>query len=325
MGSSRPSDRFIGEATFLPQWMKGKLDTRFDYTDSTFSPPADDNFFYIRYPKQEATSTPSTTNSNEGFISINKLFGNKIDLDRSTSTKLLYEQNNSTNNKNTHSSDYSKHLLSSQQLTPFSTNEGNGPKVVVANSIKSKQHSDDEFRNEKITESSRSIVYVANQIMSCKFGKFNTSEASSSAANQNQANELPTQQQRKGSKSLPVTPIASPSVSPDSSPKSRRRQRLFHESERGRNGWLLSSILGQSRELIAPKIAEEDEQQMEQIPQRALSRKKSISSQNLTYFGTEDKATGNKEVAASSTTHLNLLQAKPSEFREMNFWSPTSM
>ncbi|XP_011504845.1 PREDICTED: uncharacterized protein LOC105367765 isoform X2 [Ceratosolen solmsi marchali] len=276
MGSSRPSDRFIGEATFLPQWMKGKLDTRFDYTDSTFSPPADDNFFYIRYPKQEATSTPSTTNSNEGFISINKLFGN-------------------------------------------------GPKVVVANSIKSKQHSDDEFRNEKITESSRSIVYVANQIMSCKFGKFNTSEASSSAANQNQANELPTQQQRKGSKSLPVTPIASPSVSPDSSPKSRRRQRLFHESERGRNGWLLSSILGQSRELIAPKIAEEDEQQMEQIPQRALSRKKSISSQNLTYFGTEDKATGNKEVAASSTTHLNLLQAKPSEFREMNFWSPTSM
>ncbi|XP_011504846.1 PREDICTED: uncharacterized protein LOC105367765 isoform X3 [Ceratosolen solmsi marchali] len=267
MGSSRPSDRFIGEATFLPQWMKGKLDTRFDYTDSTFSPPADDNFFYIRYPKQEATSTPSTTNSNEG----------------------------------------------------------NGPKVVVANSIKSKQHSDDEFRNEKITESSRSIVYVANQIMSCKFGKFNTSEASSSAANQNQANELPTQQQRKGSKSLPVTPIASPSVSPDSSPKSRRRQRLFHESERGRNGWLLSSILGQSRELIAPKIAEEDEQQMEQIPQRALSRKKSISSQNLTYFGTEDKATGNKEVAASSTTHLNLLQAKPSEFREMNFWSPTSM
>jgi hypothetical protein len=29
MGSSRPTDRSIGEATFLPQWMKGKLDARY--------------------------------------------------------------------------------------------------------------------------------------------------------------------------------------------------------------------------------------------------------------------------------------------------------
>jgi hypothetical protein len=64
---------------------------------------------------------------------------------------------------------------------------------------------------------------------------------------------------------------------------------------------------------------------MEQVPARALNRKKSISSQNLTYFGSEEQAQGGKEAASNSSTHLNLLQAKPSEFREMNFWSPTSM
>jgi hypothetical protein len=61
---------------------------------------------------------------------------------------------------------------------------GNNPKIIVANSIKSKRHTDDEFRNEKITESSRSIVRVANQIMSSKFGKSNSSESPSSSVNQ---------------------------------------------------------------------------------------------------------------------------------------------
>lgn len=315
MGSSRPTDRTIGEATFLPQWMKGKLDTRFDYTDSTFSPPADDNFFYIRYPKQENTSSSSTTNYTDSFKSINKLFGNKV------------EESTAENHKNSQFPDISKHLTTSRGLP---TNEETGPKIVVANSLKPKQHTDDEFRSDKSNnEGSRSIVQVANLIMSSKFGKVSSSDSSASTEAQHPAATESTipQQQRKGSKSLPVTPIASPS----SSPESRRRaygNRFFafapESSERGRNGWILSSILGQSRELITPKIAEEDEQQMEPVPQRALNRKKSISSQNLTYFGTDEKPEVDKQMAQTSG-HLSILQSKPSEFREMNFWSPTSM
>lgn len=332
MGSSRPTDRSIGEATFLPQWMKGKLDTRFDYTDSTFSPPADDNFFYIRYPRQEDTSTSSTSNNSEGLKSINKFFGNKIELDESTSTELLSDQNTSANYKNTQFVDFNKHLTLNQ-FTLFTTNEGNRPKIIVANTLKSKQQIDDELSNGKITENSRSIVHVANQIMSSKFGKSNSSDYSSSTSTQQKTNEstLQINQQKKGSKSLPVTPITSPNSTPDSSPKLRRRANRFFagafvpDSDRGKNGWILSSILGQSRELITPKIAEEDEQQqIEQIPQRALSRKKSISSQNLTYFNKDEKADSGKQISQGSA-HINLLQAKPSEFREMNFWSPTSM
>lgn len=123
--------------------------------------------------------------------------------------------------------------------------------------------------------------------------------------------------------------MTSPNGTPDNSPKSRRRaygNRYFTgafvtDGERQKNGWLLSSILGQSRELIVPKKIEEEEDEItpDQVPTRALNRKKSISSQNLTYVGKED----DKLAAVTNTT--NVFQPQPSELREMNFWSPTSM
>ncbi|XP_031785085.1 uncharacterized protein LOC100120213 isoform X2 [Nasonia vitripennis] len=338
MGSSRPTDRSIGEATFLPQWMKGKLDTRFDYTESTFSPPADDTFFYIRYPKSSSQDASANSNAGnkEGFRPLSEIIGG-VDSSKPEATassgKLLAGKSG-TEYKDAKNIDFSKHPLPCQAFIPFTADKANEPKIIIANKPKVKHLSaDDEFRNDNAAECGRSIVNVANQIMSSKFGKSNSSDASS--ATQHQVDDAAAQQ-KKVSRSLPATPLASPSGTPDSSPKTRRRaygNRFFtpafipdssgeyqqQQSQRYKNGWLLSSILGQSRELIAPKIEEEDEQLgQEPIPSRALSRKKSISSQNLTYLGKEDKK------QETTKSHI-LMQAKPSELREMNFWSPTSM
>lgn len=131
----------------------------------------------------------------------------------------------------------------------------------------------------------------------------------------------------KVSRSLPVTPIASPTSTPEGSPKSRRRNNgnryftgaFIPDRDKYQGGWLLSSILSQSREIIGNKIDEDDEGIEIVVPHRALNRKKSISSQNLIYFGKDDNTAG------KSTAPTVTLQAKPSELREMNFWSPTSM
>lgn len=138
-----------------------------------------------------------------------------------------------------------------------------------------------------------------------------------------------TQDLGRGSKSLPVSPITSPISTPDNSPKSRRRlgqpNRFFtgafiSDRDKYPGGWILSGLLNQSREIVGHKIAEEDE--TPQIgPKRPLSRKKSISSQNLSYI-IKDK------MLTEETANIqpgNAIQAQPSELREMNFWSPTSM
>lgn len=165
----------------------------------------------------------------------------------------------------------------------------------------------------------KSIVHVANQMMSNKLNK--THSTSEFRPEQNADNTFP-----KGSKSLPATPLASPMSTPDSSPKSRRRihgNRFFTgafvpDREKYQGSWILAGILGQPREIVTSKIDEEEEISHENIPARVLSRKKSISSQNLTYVGKEEKSPDKQSVTS-------VFQAKPSELREMNFWSPTSM
>lgn len=155
-------------------------------------------------------------------------------------------------------------------------------------------------------------------MMSGKLTKLFTSESRSQQAETSIKNV---------SKSLPATPLTSPTGTPDSSPKARRKihaNRYFTgafipDREKYQGNWILSSILGQSREVITAKIEEEDEHITDWEPRKPLNRKKSISSQNLTYIGKEEKS-GDK-----TPIYVNVLEAKPSELREMNFWSPTSM
>ena len=190
------------------------------------------------------------------------------------------------------------------------------PKVVLASNLKPKSQGTDDGFHGAPALCGKSIVQVASQIMSGKHSKTN-----SEFRIEQSENVFP-----KGSKSLPATPLASPMSTPDNSPKSRRRihgNRFFSgtlvpDREKYQGSWILSGILGQPREIVNSMIEEEDEHSPENIPARALSRKKSISSQNLTYLGKDEKLT-------EKESKTSVFQAKPSELREMNFWSPTSM
>ncbi|XP_063995632.1 uncharacterized protein LOC135172985 [Diachasmimorpha longicaudata] len=318
MGSSRPPDRSLGSGISFPQWMRGKVDSRFDFDQSTFSPPShDDSFFCIRYPK-----SASSTQQQEGFRPFNEVLNESKPVNDSSSQ---YDQSlvssGASKISNIKEIDFSKHPLPCQPYVPAGNKErtGNGHQFPQKSPQTKSQGTDDGFHGEPAL-CGKSIVNVATRMMLGTLNKKSESQMDSKM----EKNEVMI---RKGSQSLPVTPISSPTSTPEGSPKGRRRghsNRYFTGSfipdrEKYQGGWLLGSILSQSRETIGNKIDEEDEV-AEVVPPKTLNRKKSISSQNLSYLGKEE-ITPKASIMQATVT----FQAKPSELREMNFWSPTSM
>jgi len=176
---------------------------------------------------------------------------------------------------------------------------------------------------------------------------------------------------RRGSKSLPATPLGSPSHSPESSPQTHRRvyNRYFtgaftferanihatggQESGNKYSGsWLLSGLLGQQQQrdnlsdsqdsLTIPEEDQEREVSKRSGPHSEVKpsspdmrRNKSMTalvSQILSegFKDTQDVEVGLDAAAVASGCDSSMqkdktFRAKPSELREMNFWSPTSM
>lgn len=108
---------------------------------------------------------------------------------------------------------------------------------------------------------------------------------------------------RRGSKSLPASPLTSPS----SSPKSRRRVNKYFTGpfidNENHGNWILSNLLAKRQNLSqsVDHIVEET----------AHDLKQANSSASI------DEFSGGKK--------SQMFIPKPSELREMNFWSPTSM
>ncbi|XP_020280787.1 uncharacterized protein LOC109853273 isoform X2 [Pseudomyrmex gracilis] len=291
MGTSRQEDRSLGSGISLPQWMKGKIDNR--------------------YPKTQNSEAPQ-----EGLKRMvnDVLKENNI---KSSSSQTITSETSISNLNQAKTIDFSKHPLPCQPFIPAAKPEESKIQKTPGNIKLKSQGTDDGFHGEPAL-CGKSIVHVANQMMSGKLTKLFTSESRSQQAETSL---------KSVSKSLPATPLTSPTGTPDSSPKARRKvhaNRYFTgafipDKEKYQGNWILSSILGQSREVITAKIEEEDEHITDWEPRKPLSRKKSISSQNLTYIGKEEKSVDKTPI------YLNVLEAKPSELREMNFWSPTSM
>ncbi|XP_043600430.1 uncharacterized protein LOC122575486 isoform X2 [Bombus pyrosoma] len=321
MGSTKQEDRLLNVGISLPQWIKGQTKNSCDFNDTTFSPPShDDNFFYIRYPKTQNRSLVS-----QEYRPIDEVFGEQNITSSTNNVKVqdTQQQQFIEKKKKNKEIDFSKHPLPCQPFIPSTStaNKENGikssPKVLLTDNTKitKSQGVDDGFHGEPAL-CGKSIVLVANQMMSNKFHETISAEQAAS-------------QPRRGSKSLPVTPVASPSGSPSGSPKARRRvssNRYFAgasllDREKYQGGWILASIFGQSREFVTGKIEEEEDEaniEAATAPLRSLARKKSISSQNLTYVGSDEKS-------EKSAAYPNAFRAKSSQLREMNFWSPTSM
>ncbi|XP_017765273.1 PREDICTED: uncharacterized protein LOC108554482 isoform X2 [Eufriesea mexicana] len=292
---------------------------RFDFDDTTFSPPShDDSFFYLRYPKSQNRLSVS-----QDFRPIDEVFDEQSIASSTNKVKAQDTQQIIEERNKNQEIDFSKYPLPCQPFVPTTSTTSkdteikSSSKISLTDNTKAarSQGIDDGFHR-KPALCGKSIVLVASQMMSNKF-------------HENFSAEQAGNQPKKGSKSLPATPLTSPASSPNTSPKARRRVPpnryftgpLLPDREKYQGGWILSSIFGQSREIVTGKINEEDETNTEvsAVPPRALTRKKSISSQNLTYIGSDEKSVD------KSAVYSNVFQAKPSELREMNFWFPTSM
>jgi hypothetical protein len=174
---------------------------------------------------------------------------------------------------------------------------------------------------------------------------------------------------RRGSKSLPASPLGSPSHSPESSPQTRRRahNRYFtgafaleranipvtdgqESANKYPGSWILSGLLGQqqrdslSDSMDSVTIPEDEHKKEVQKPKprgetdlssTEIRRNKSMTTLVSRIFSEVPKDDQHVEVGVdvaavsggrdSPTQTSKAFRAKPSELREMNCWSPTSM
>jgi hypothetical protein len=175
---------------------------------------------------------------------------------------------------------------------------------------------------------------------------------------------------RRGSKSLPASPLGSPSHSPESSPQTRRRghNRYFTGAftlERANihaaggqelankysGSWILSGLLGQQqRDNLSDSLDSltiPEEEQGKEVNKKSgrrgdidlsspdMRRNKSMTALVSQMLSEGPKDNQHVEVGVdaaavaggcdSPTQKNKAFRAKPSELREMNFWSPTSM
>uniref|UniRef100_A0A146L7E8 Uncharacterized protein n=1 Tax=Lygus hesperus TaxID=30085 RepID=A0A146L7E8_LYGHE len=157
---------------------------------------------------------------------------------------------------------------------------------------KIKSSSEDSTKEGSPSFGSSSIVAVAHQMIADKNHDFPATETLIP----------PRLRVRRNSKSLPA--------SPQSSPKIFRKNPFF------------TNIFFGSTELV--NVAEESKTVMRTVSTED-ARLDSWSSRVARAFSDGDSPPATARVPEAATAAAKALKAKPSELREMNFWSPTSM
>nr|CAD7597766.1 unnamed protein product [Timema genevievae] len=322
MGSS---DRSLSSGISIPQWMKGRMgdSTASYYTfgcdvQEPFSPPSnDDNFFYLRYPKVSSQKQQQQP----GYSVL------KSEIRRQPEPLIVRPQPSSPPNK---PKDFSQHPLPCQQFIPNAPERKAIPMALPdkPRMVKS-TGTDDGFKGDGAA-CGISVMEMAHQMVAGKFMVRDEPAASSEGFDFNR---------RRGSKSLPTSPLQTPLPSPDSSPAIPRRGLVQHnryftgrfgvtgkgEGEKSTGSWLLVGLLGQQRINQEPSAMAPEQATTESKEKVAeLRRNKSLSSltvltsisEGLTEEGGDDK---------SKSGPITKFQPRPSELREMNFMLPTSI
>lgn len=309
--SSTGQDRSLGGGISIPQWMKTKTES-YGFDPSTLSPPThEDDFFYIRFPKPQQNDT-----SNANFIKSSETSESKSEA-------------------------FSKHTLSCKQFLPKAQDSAQTPQPKIIKSM----GVDDGFKGDAAA-CGQSVVAVAQQMLSAKPGSitrgFTTDDAPEKPSNAYL-------RRRRNSKSLPASPVATP----ETSPRARRKnntgwglqnrfftgpfvatEKSLNESEenlekKSGSSWLLSGLFSSHRENNQQNIVNEQnlvaaEGTVNQVNKNKKEQEKSVvdaPASEAVKVTVEVKTT-----AASAPLHEKaLFRPKPSELREMNFWSPTSM
>ncbi|XP_050679159.1 uncharacterized protein LOC126975352 isoform X1 [Leptidea sinapis] len=292
------SDPEIRDGFTLPVWMKSKPTK--DFAPFSTSPPApEDPFFYIRYPKTDVLfGNAKTANEVPNPVQQNKELGAAFPG---------YKEK-----------DWSKHTKPCQDVL-----HSIAPINTAANPMNLKPKpagTDDGFKGEGAA-CGNSVVKVASEMVSGRSRGF-------TVASPAEDHEVPGQRylaSRRGSKSLPTTPIHSP----PSSPSGRRKHynRYFTSpfepvDDTNNRSWLTMALLGFKKDLTTSTstLAEE-----EYVENRLQSGSLAESVENL---GPAPRPNTNlvvNEMQTQKPKPPKPVRAKPSELREMNFWSPTSM
>ncbi|VEN40163.1 unnamed protein product [Callosobruchus maculatus] len=261
-------DRSLGSGISLPRFFKNsRMNGRFDFDQSTFSPTELDDSFMLHYlhPVGPASQIRSKSPS------------------PAPRTKIIYAQ------------DVSKHPPACQKFLQGDVTPP--PQTTPQMKIKS-SGVDDGFKGEA-AKCGSSIVKVASQIVSGKV--INTFESKESGdCEQN----MTYTRRRRNSKSLPASPLTSPHGSPKLNRKVTNRYftAAFTDSVGSTGGsWILSNLL--ARRGVSASVGHIGEETSEE-----MERSSSLAS-----------------VDESSGMKTPVFKARPSELREMNFWSPTSM
>ncbi|XP_053604631.1 uncharacterized protein LOC128671849 isoform X2 [Plodia interpunctella] len=271
------------------------------------SPPED--IFYIRYPKTDI------------------LFG-KPKIEQDFSKPLITESKEVTAAPSYNAvkeRDWSKHTKPCQDVL-----HGIAPINTAVNSISAKPKPagvDDGFKGEGAA-CGTSVVKVAHQMIT----KGASSRGFTIATPDEDADGPPRLSSRRGSKSLP----ASPSHSPRGSPTSRRKMTAnryftspFEPSPDGSGrSWLTMALLGFKKDHNASTstLAEEDALEVRLHGSLAESVERlgpAPRKEPLVPPAPPAPPAAAPEPRPVKAAHS--LRPKPSELREMNFWSPTSM
>ncbi|CAK1555343.1 unnamed protein product [Leptosia nina] len=301
------SDPEIRDGFTLPVWMKTKPAKEFEPFSS--SPPApEDSFFYIRYPKPDI------------------LFGT-TKLENELPKVIQEKQKDVTAAFNSiKERDWSKHTKPCQEVL-----HGIAPNANIASAnVKPKPAgTDDGFKGEGAA-CGTSVLKVANQMISTRTPRGFT-VASPSDDGQSNAPEVGRYNlmARRGSKSLPTTPMHSPPSSPNSRRKAYNNRYFTSPFEPVEDGhgrsWLTTALLGFKKDLTTSTSTLAEEEIVE-------NRLQTISlAESVENLGPAPKAKEPKILIseapnpAPKSPKSQAFRAKPSELREMNFWSPTSM
>lgn len=278
-----------------------------DFEPFAGSPPApEDSFFYLRYPKTDVLFGKNSQDRTQVMVEKKEVTGASV-------FNVVKEK------------DWSKHTKPCQDvllhgIAPINTS-------VNSATVKPKPAgTDDGFKGEGAA-CGTSIVKVANQMISS-----NRSPRGFTVASPSDDAVAPEPHQynyghRRGSKSLPATPAQSP----PGSPTGRRRMNAnryftspFEQTEEGSNrSWLTMALLGFKKDLTTSTstLAEEDT-----LETRLQGLAESVENLGPAPKGKEQQQMPHESVPqAQAKPAKATIRPKPSELREMNFWSPTSM
>ncbi|CAG9133297.1 unnamed protein product [Plutella xylostella] len=338
------SDPEIKDGFTLPAWMKAKPTKEYELF-ATSPPSPEDSFFFIKYPKSDEIFGKSTLQQD-----LKNFREGSSDAAAATAADPGRK-------------DWSRHTKPCQEVLHGIAADG-GSAAAPVKPLKPKG-TDDGFKGEgaacgnSVVKVAHQMISSSGRTASSR--GFTVASPSDDASDLDLEAAQSYHRARRGSKSLPVTPKHSPPVlalldveaaqsyhrarrgsknlpvtpkhSPPGSPNSRRKKNVnryftspFEQVEdAGGRSWLTLALLGYKKDLAASSSTLAEEDAIEARLQGA-SLAESVENLGPSPRGREPRILEDPSAKPPSTNKPKPgYRPKPSELREMNFWSPTSM